>query len=72
MASSRSGSIALSKPVTIHQKLLDGEKFLKWTDQVKKCASMYMCKMGARNKGSDYLDFHLTPKFHAIVSLKEF
>jgi len=33
MATSRSGSIALSKPVTIHQKLLDGEKFLKWTDQ---------------------------------------
>jgi hypothetical protein len=71
MASSRSGSIALSKPVTIHQKLLDGEKFLKWTDQVK--SIYYMCKGGgARNKGSGYSDLHFTPKFHAIVSLKEF
>ena len=35
MATSRSGSIAISKPLCIHQKLLDGEKFLKWTDQVR-------------------------------------
>lgn len=33
MAASRSGSLALSKPISIHQKLLDGEKFLKWTEQ---------------------------------------
>ena len=34
MASTRSGSICQSKPLNISQKLLDGEKFLKWTDQV--------------------------------------
>jgi len=33
MASSRSGSLAFAKPPPIHQKLLDGDKFLKWTDQ---------------------------------------
>ena len=31
---SRSGSLALGKPPTLPHLLLEGSKFLKWTDQV--------------------------------------
>ena len=31
---SRSGSLALGKPLTLPYLLLEGSKFLKWTDQV--------------------------------------
>ena len=30
----RSGSLALGKPLTLPNLLLEGSKFLKWTDQV--------------------------------------
>ena len=46
MASTRSGSICQSKPLNISQKLLDGEKFLKWTDQVTGSQSVITVSAG--------------------------
>ena len=47
-AGSRSGSIAPSRTSAFFDKLVAGEKFLKWTDQVKFIATLQINYFSAK------------------------